>query len=104
MITKEELLSEILRFVERKGKVSFTYEEFLVFLYYRRRGGISFGSIMVRLRKLSREGFIKRKYVKDEVWGFTKRVIFYPDIPRIRAYLKTKKMVIFQTLEQYQTS
>jgi len=37
-------LKEILEFTEKKRRLYFTYEEFLVYLYYRYRGnGISFG-------------------------------------------------------------
>jgi len=86
---KEQLLKEILEFTEKKRRLYFTYEEFLVYLYYRYRGnGISFGSIMRKLRILARQGYLYRKYITDKEWGFTRKVVFYANLPAIKATLR----------------
>jgi len=90
---KEHLLREILRYVEQKRKLYFTYEEFLVYLYYRYRGnGISFGSIMRKLRTLAKQGYLYRKYITDKEWGFTRKVVFYANLPAIRATLRGARL------------
>jgi len=89
---KEELLKEILDFVEKKNKYFFTKEELLVHLYYKYRlqgktNSLSFESIIRKLRKLAQEGFLLKKYKEVEEWGFTKRVVYYPVKTRIKSYL-----------------
>ena len=87
---KEDLLKEILNYCERKGKFFFTYEEFLVFLFHKYGYRVSFGSVMRKLRKLARQGFLIRKKVPLKEWGIGQKVYFFPQRAKIRIWLKKR--------------
>lgn len=83
---KEELLKLILEFVERKGKMWFSRDEFLVWLWFRKRN-ISFESVSRKLRLLARQGFLAKRYVRVEEWGFARKVYYFPIKYNIYKYL-----------------
>jgi len=85
---KEQLLREILEFVERKGKLYFTKEELLIHLWYKYRN-IKFESILRKLRKLKKEGFLVERKVECSEWGIGYAVLYYPLKNKIRAYLNS---------------
>ena len=82
---KEQLLREILDYVEKKHKVYFTKEEFLIHLWYKYRN-IRFETIIVQLRKLARQGFLSKARKPIPEWGFH-YIVYYPNRNKIRAYL-----------------
>jgi len=85
-VFKEQLLREILDYVEKKRKVYFTKEEFLIHLWYKYRN-IRFETIIVQLRQLAREGFLIKSKRPIPEWGFTYYIVYYPVRSRIKAYL-----------------
>jgi len=83
---KEQLLREILDYVEKKRKVWFTKEEFLIHLWYKYKN-IRFETIIVQLRKLAREGFLIKSKRPIPEWGFTYYIVYYAVRSGIKAYL-----------------
>ena len=94
MMYKEQLLREILDYVEKKGKLYFTKEELLIHLWYKYRN-IKFESILRKLRKLKKEGFLVEKKVECNEWGIGYIVLYYPLKSKIRAYLNSKSRTLF---------
>jgi len=111
-VFKEQLLKEILEFVEKKRKLYFTKEEFLIHLWYKYNvlkqgnGTIRFESIIVQLRRLAREGFLSKSKRPIPEWGFTYYIVYYPNRSKIRAYLmrhkrrKEQSLLVFSSGKQ----
>jgi len=94
-VYKEQLLREILDYVEKKGKLYFTKEELLIHLWYKYRNGIKFESILRKLRRLRKEGFLIDKRIQCSEWGVGYIVVYYPLKNKIRAYLSNSNLKLF---------
>ncbi|NOZ31423.1 MAG: hypothetical protein GXO68_05725 [Crenarchaeota archaeon] len=79
---KEELMREILAYIERKGKSYFTKDDLYRYLLFKHRSNldITIETLTRKIRELADQGFLHR------VWK-GQRVYYVPIVSRIRAYL-----------------
>ena len=91
ILTKEDLLYYIIDY-GRRYKVYFAMQEIIDYIVARRRleGKKTNPSTIARkIRRLVNQGFLYRKKIIDQSWGFP-RIVFYANIIKIKAYLEKK--------------
>lgn len=91
ILTKEDLLHYIIDY-GRRYKVYFSMGEIIDYVIARRRlegKKTNPNTIARKVRRLVKQGFLYRKKIIDQSWGFP-RIVFYVNIVKVKAYLESR--------------